>query len=101
MSQKRVLVTGGSGFIAGHCILQLLQRDHLVRATVRSLPKEAAVRAVLEDAGMVHGDNLSFAAADLMSDNGWAEAAAHVDFVLRGASQPARSRTSRCASSRS
>ena len=55
MSQKRVLVTGGSGFIAGHCILQLLERDYLVRTTIRSLAKEAAVRAVLEDAGMVHG----------------------------------------------
>jgi nucleoside-diphosphate-sugar epimerase len=50
MSQKRVLVTGGSGFIAGHCILQLLERDHLVRTTIRSLAKEAAARAVLEDA---------------------------------------------------
>ena len=95
MSQKRVLVTGGSGFIAGHCILQLLEQGYLVRTTVRSLGKEAAARAVLEDAGMVHGDNLSFVAADLMSDEGWAEAVADVDFVLHVASpvQPGHSRT--------
>lgn len=86
MSQKRVLVTGGSGFIAGHCILQLLERDHLVRTTIRSLAKEAAVRSVLGDAGMVHGDNLSFVAADLVSDEGWAEAVTDVDFVLHVAS---------------
>ena len=35
--QQRVLVTGGSGFIAGHCILQLLEQGYLVRTTVRSL----------------------------------------------------------------
>ena len=86
MSRNRVLVTGGSGFIAGHCILQLLERDYLVRATIRSLAKEAAVRTVLEDASMVHGEALSFVAADLMSDEGWAEAIADVDFVLHLAS---------------
>jgi nucleoside-diphosphate-sugar epimerase len=43
MTQKRVLVTGGSGFIAGYCIVQLLEQDYLVRTTVRSLGKEAAV----------------------------------------------------------
>jgi nucleoside-diphosphate-sugar epimerase len=26
MAQQRVLVTGGSGFIAGHCIVQLLEQ---------------------------------------------------------------------------
>jgi nucleoside-diphosphate-sugar epimerase len=92
MSQNRVLVTGGSGFIAGHCILQLLERDYLVRTTIRSLAKEAAVRTVLEDAGMGHGERLSFVAADLLNDEGWAEAVADVDFVLHVASpvQPGR-----------
>lgn len=86
MTRKRVLVTGGSGFIAGHCILQLLEQDHRVRTTIRSLGKEAAVRAVLTDAGMVHGDNLSFVAADLLSDEGWAAAVADIDVVLHVAS---------------
>lgn len=86
MSENRVLVTGGSGFIAGHCILQLLERGHPVRATLRSLARQAAARAVLEDAGTVHGDNLTFVAADLMSDEGWAGAVADVDFVLHVAS---------------
>ena len=86
MSQTRVLVTGGSGFIAGHCILQLLERDYLVRTTIRSLDKEAPVRATLEDAGMVRGEALSFVAADLMSDEGWAQAVDDVGFVLHVAS---------------
>lgn len=86
MSQQRVLVTGGSGFIAGHCILQLLEEGHLVRTTVRSLAKESAIRSVLQDAGMVHGKNLSFVAADLTSDDGWAPALADIDVVLHVAS---------------
>ncbi|WP_328442662.1 SDR family oxidoreductase [Amycolatopsis sp. NBC_00438] len=86
MSTQRVLVTGGSGFIAGHCILQLLEQGYRVRTTVRSLAKEQAVRAVLTDAGMTHGDALSFVAADLTDDRGWAEAVDGCDFVLHVAS---------------
>ena len=86
MSEKRVLVTGGSGFIAGHCILQLLDRGHTVRTTIRSLGKEGDVRAILTDAGMTHGDRLSFAAADLLSDEGWAAALDGIDTVLHVAS---------------
>ncbi|PRY32413.1 SDR family oxidoreductase [Umezawaea tangerina] len=85
-TQQRVLVTGGSGFIAGHCVLQLLDQGYLVRTTVRSLTREDAVRAVLTDAGMVHGDALSFVAADLTSDDGWADAVSGCDFVLHVAS---------------
>jgi dihydroflavonol-4-reductase len=43
----QVLVTGGSGFIAGHCILLLLQAGYRVRTTIRSREKEAATRRVL------------------------------------------------------
>ena len=86
MPQQRVLVTGGSGFIAGHCILQLLEQGYLVRSTLRSLDREAAVRSVLTDAGMTSGDALSFVAADLTNDIGWADAVIDVDFVLHVAS---------------
>jgi NAD(P)-dependent dehydrogenase (short-subunit alcohol dehydrogenase family) len=64
VTQERVLVTGGSGFIAGHCILQLLEQGYVVRTTVRSSKRESAVRAVLTDAGMANGDALTFAEAD-------------------------------------
>lgn len=78
MSQLRVLVTGGSGFIAGHYILQLLEQGYLVRTTIRSLAKETVAHGVLDDAGMVHGDRLSFVAADLLRDEGWADAVADI-----------------------
>lgn len=86
MTHPHVLVTGGSGLIAGHCILQLLEQGSSVRATVRSLDQEAAVRSALEDAGLVHSDRLSFMAANLDDDAGWAEAASDAEFVLHVAS---------------
>ncbi len=81
-----VLVTGGSGFIGGHCILQALAAGHTVRTTVRNLSRESEVRMVLSRAGATGLDRLSFFAADLEKDAGWAEAAAGCDFVLHVAS---------------
>ena len=73
MSGERVLVTGGSGFLGAHCILQLLAAGHRVRTTVRSLAREPACARA--DGARDAGDALSFAAADLTSDAGWPEAA--------------------------
>ncbi|WP_432992216.1 NAD-dependent epimerase/dehydratase family protein [Dactylosporangium sp. CA-233914] len=67
-------------------MLQLLEQSYQVRTTVRSPQRESAVRAVLREAGMVNEDALSFAAADLLSDAGWAEAVVGCEFVLHVAS---------------
>lgn len=81
-----VLVTGGSGFIAGHVITQLLGQGHTVRATIRSLRKEAAVRSVLRDAGVTLDEALTFIETDLMKDAGWPRAVDGMDFVIHLAS---------------
>jgi dihydroflavonol-4-reductase len=47
----RVLVTGGTGFVGAHCLLQLLAAGHQTRATVRDLAREADVRAMLRQGG--------------------------------------------------
>jgi nucleoside-diphosphate-sugar epimerase len=86
MSDGTVLVTGGSGFVGAHCILALLDAGYAVRTTVRSLGREAEVRAMLEQAGTDAGDRLTFAQADLTSDDGWPEAVAGCDYVLHVAS---------------
>ena len=51
MSEDLVLVTGGSGFVATHCIDQLLRAGYKVRTTVRSLAREPDVRATLTSIG--------------------------------------------------
>jgi dihydroflavonol-4-reductase len=81
-----VLVTGGSGFIGAHCILQLLDAGYRVHATVRDLKREADVRAMLSAGGADPGDRLSFFAADLLSDGGWHEAATGCEYALHVAS---------------
>src|SRR5580693_4888408 len=81
-----ILVTGGSGFIGSHCILQLLAAGHQVRTTVRSLKRESDVRAMLKEGGAEPGSRLSFIAADLENDTGWAEAVAGCEYVLHVAS---------------
>ena len=81
-----VLVTGGSGFIGSHSILQLLAAGHQVRTTLRTLSRESGVRATLRAGGAEGLDQLSFLAADLEHDAGWPEAVAGCDYVLHIAS---------------
>jgi len=72
MSDRTILVTGISGFIAKHCALELLKHGYHVRGTVRSNAKAAEVRATLAQ----HCDvaKLDIVEADLLSDQGWAAA---------------------------
>jgi dihydroflavonol-4-reductase len=86
MTMSTVLVTGGSGFIGSHAILQLLAAGHQVRTTVRSLKREGDVRTMLKQGGAEPGDPLSFVVADLESDAGWPQAVAGCDYVLHVAS---------------
>jgi dihydroflavonol-4-reductase len=79
---KRVLVTGGSGYIAGFLIRQLVAEGWTVHSTVRDLAKEAGVRRLLA----VDDSRLHFFAADLNADAGWAEAAAGCSHVAHLAS---------------
>ncbi len=78
---KTVLVTGGTGFIAGWTIVELLKRGFTVRATIRSLTKAATARAQIA-AVVDPGERLSYVAADLTSDAGWDAAVAGCDYVL-------------------
>jgi dihydroflavonol-4-reductase len=84
---RTVLVSGGSGYIAGFLIRQLVAEGWMVHTTVRDLANEATVRQLLA----VDNSRLKFFAADLMHDAGWAEAMAGCSHVAHVASPlPAR-----------
>ncbi|MBJ7331796.1 MAG: aldehyde reductase [Solirubrobacteraceae bacterium] len=82
---QTVLVTGGSGYLAGWVIAEALNAGYSVRTTLRTPSREAEV---LESVGRIshHTDRLSFAAADLTKDDGWAEAVDGCRYVLHVAS---------------
>ena len=83
-----VLLTGISGFIAKHVALRFLQAGYAVRGTLRRLDRADEVRAALRGAGMDDATlaRLTFVAADLESDAGWADAMAGVQGVIHTAS---------------
>ena len=80
---ETVLVTGGTGYVAGWCIVELLQRGYAVRTTVRNLAKEAPVRSAV---GAVDNDRLTLFRADLTDDAGWEAATKGCDYVWHVAS---------------
>ncbi len=82
---KTVLVSGGSGFLGGWCVVELLRQGYAVRTTVRDLAREPEVRAMVATQ-VDAGERLSVLAADLLSDDGWPEAIAGCDYVLHVAS---------------
>jgi nucleoside-diphosphate-sugar epimerase len=82
---KTVLVTGGSGYLAGWCIIGLLERGYRVRTTVRNPARERDVHAAVESQ-VGPGAHLTVHAADLMSDEHWAPAIEGCDYVLHVAS---------------
>lgn len=82
---NKVLVTGGTGFLAGWTIRVLLERGYEVTTTVRSERKESAVAEMLQYEG-VDVSRLSFAVADLTGPDGWDAAMTGVDYVLHVAS---------------
>ena len=88
MIDDLVLVTGASGFAAGHCISKLLDRGYRVRGTLRSLSRADEVRAWLSRArgGRDAGDALSFVEAELSDASGWPGAMEGVRYVLHVAS---------------
>jgi len=81
---EAVLVTGGNGYVAGWCIVELLKRGYIARTTIRNLSKEPAVRNSIAAAADTR--NLTFFAADLTRDDGWEAALNGCDYVLHVAS---------------
>lgn len=81
----RVLLTGISGYLAGHVALALLEAGFRVRGSLRDPSRAAGVREALRAAG-ADVSRLEFVALDLMRDDGWREAAAGCRYLQHVAS---------------
>ncbi|MDP4090372.1 MAG: aldehyde reductase [Bacillota bacterium] len=86
MEKELVLVTGGSGFIAVHIILKLLNQGYRVRATLRTLSRQDEVKSMLAQGGATDFVNLEFIQTDLTSYRNWMEAATGATYVIHVAS---------------
>ena len=70
---KKVLLTGISGYIGNHCAVELLKNGYSVKGSVRSLSKkEQVVNSIKKEVDPK--DNLEFCELNLLSDDGWDEA---------------------------
>jgi len=85
MTAAKVLVTGASGFIAKHCIAELLRRGFTVQATLRDLGRQDETRASIAKAG-ADASGVAFFAADLLRDDGWERAMDGCMYVMHVAS---------------
>jgi nucleoside-diphosphate-sugar epimerase len=85
-NNQLVLVTGGTGFVGIHCILQLLQQGYRVNTTLRSLKRRQEVIDMLNYGGIADVSGLNFFETDLTSDDNWAGAMQGCDYVLHVAS---------------
>ncbi|WPQ65996.1 aldehyde reductase [Chitinophaga sancti] len=83
---QQVLVTGGTGFVASHCILQLLQQGYQVKTTIRTPDKKNKVQDMLRTGGITDFQHIQFIVADLTSDSNWSLAVADCEYVLHVAS---------------
>ncbi|OQN97562.1 hypothetical protein B0A48_16716 [Cryoendolithus antarcticus] len=85
---KIVLVTGGTGFIGSHCILQLLQAGYQAHTTIRKASRADEIKEAVRNGGVseAQANGIKFFTADLMKDDGWEEACAGCTYVLHVAS---------------
>jgi dihydroflavonol-4-reductase len=82
---RKLLVTGASGFIASHCILELLNSGYLVKGTLRNLDRAEAIRDILGK-HTKKADSIEFVQAELADAQCWDEAVNGCDGVLHIAS---------------
>lgn len=81
----KVLITGASGFIGAHTVLEFLNHGYEVRGTVRDLARTDALKAMLSK-HTEHIDKIDFVAATLTDENCWAAAVEGCDGIIHVAS---------------
>ena len=83
--RQKVLVTGASGYIAGHCINYLLEKNYIVRGTVRSIKDDKKIKHIRE-INPSKTQDLELIEADLLNPKSWSAAVQGCDYVIHVAS---------------
>lgn len=85
MSNKRILLTGISGFLGSHTAIQLLEKGYEVVGTIRNLHRANSIKSIIgQHTNSAH--NLKIVEADLNKNELWNELTKNIDFVQHIAS---------------
>ena len=82
---EKVLVTGATGYIALHCVQQLLDQGYAVNGSIRSPERKNEVIEALKNSG-TSTENLNLYVFDLTNDEGWDDGMEGCDYLLHVAS---------------
>ncbi|MEM8967510.1 MAG: aldehyde reductase [Bacteroidota bacterium] len=86
MENKKILLTGVTGFLGSHLVIQLLNRGYSVKGTLRNSARIDSIKKIIGEYSSKL-QNLSFTEIDLSDDlEKWKEVMAGIDFVMHVAS---------------
>ena len=81
----KVFISGGSGYIALHTIILLLQKNYFVVTSVKDKDKITLIKRCLKE-NNIDISKIKFYILDLLYDQGWEEALKGCEYVLHMAS---------------
>ena len=84
LKKEKVFVTGANGYIASHCIRELLSQGYIVKASLRNLKNKDQIKKTLTN--NLKNKRLDFCKLDLLLDKGWNESLEDCDYLLHVAS---------------
>ena len=81
----KVFVSGGSGYIALHCIAKLIKKGYVVTTSIRSIDRK---QEIIDSISKIVDckQKLEFCQLDLLKDDGWDDALKDCKYVLHTAS---------------
>jgi dihydroflavonol-4-reductase len=85
MDNKRVLLTGVTGFLGSHTAVQLLEKGYEVVGTLRSADRIKSIREIIGK-HTTNVSNLTFVEADLNDRDIWFQVTQNMDYVQHVAS---------------
>ena len=85
MNNKKVLLTGVTGFLGSHTTIQLLEKGYEVIGTLRDMKRAGAILKIIEKHTSIT-ENLHFAEADLRDKDIWKSLTKDIDYVQHIAS---------------